>query len=67
MHLADVDGMIAAGTKPFDPIRLVRRQPRFIFIDAVCVDILARDNAVARRSADGALSEGPAECDATSG
>ena len=61
MHLADIDGVVAAVAERFDPVGLVGGQLGFVAVDAVGVDVLARDDAIARRPADRAPGEGAAE------
>lgn len=67
MHLADVDGVVAAVPKLLNPVGLVGRQPRLVAVNAVGVDVLARDDAVARRAANGSLHKGATERHAASG
>ena len=51
VHFADIDGVVTAVAQPLDPVGLAGREPGFVVFDAVGVDVLARDDAVARRAA----------------
>ena len=64
MHLADVDGMVTAVSQLLDPVGLIGRQPGFVTVDSVCVDVLARNDAVSGGATDGALNERVIEGDA---
>ena len=61
MHLADIHGVIAALAQPGDPVGILGLQPGLIAVNAVRVDVLARDDAVARGTANSPLGESTAE------
>ena len=67
VHFADVDRVVAAVPELLDPVGLFGRQPHLVAVNAVGVDVLARDNAVARRTADRPLHKGATERHATGG
>ncbi len=67
VHFADVDCVVAAVLELLDPVGLFGRQPRLVAVNAVGVDVLARNDAVARWTANGPLHKGATERHATGG